>query len=322
MVDFKGLETFVWVVSLGSFNGAARKLNTTQPAISQRIAQLEADFGVQLLLRQSRAVTPTAAGRQLLGYAERLLGLRTDMLATLRDSAALQGVVRIGVAETIVHTWLPRFIKTVKQTYPGLSIETEVDISPSLQARLMAQELDLAFMLGPLTAVEVRNRVLCHHRTVFVASPDLAIPRPATLRDIAAHPIFTFPRKSQPYEIVKSLFVRPDLPNVSLNTSASLGTVRLLALEGLGVAVIPLEIVRADVESGALVLLDTELSIPDLTFTASWLAAPDALQVELVAEIAVRIARESETRNPSVGPARDERGGSAAVLPAAISAAG
>ena len=42
MVDFKALETFLWVVTLGSFRGAAQKLNTTQPAISQRIAQLEA----------------------------------------------------------------------------------------------------------------------------------------------------------------------------------------------------------------------------------------------------------------------------------------
>ncbi|MCO0638187.1 LysR family transcriptional regulator [Lutimaribacter sp. EGI FJ00014] len=38
MVDFRGLENFVWVVALGSFRGAARKLNTTQPAISHRIA--------------------------------------------------------------------------------------------------------------------------------------------------------------------------------------------------------------------------------------------------------------------------------------------
>lgn len=49
MVDFKALETFIWVVTLGSFRGAAHKLNTTQPAISQRIAQLERELGVRLL---------------------------------------------------------------------------------------------------------------------------------------------------------------------------------------------------------------------------------------------------------------------------------
>ena len=46
MLDFKSLETFLWVVTLGSFRGAAQRLNTTQPAISQRIAQLEREMGV------------------------------------------------------------------------------------------------------------------------------------------------------------------------------------------------------------------------------------------------------------------------------------
>ena len=61
MVDFKAIETFLWVVTLGSFRGAAQKLNTTQPAISQRIAQLEGDMGVQLLKRDRRAATPTSS---------------------------------------------------------------------------------------------------------------------------------------------------------------------------------------------------------------------------------------------------------------------
>jgi DNA-binding transcriptional LysR family regulator len=59
MVDFKMLETFVWVANLRSFRGAAEKLNTTQPAISMRIAQLEEDLGVRLLERDRRLVSPT-----------------------------------------------------------------------------------------------------------------------------------------------------------------------------------------------------------------------------------------------------------------------
>eukprot|EP01035_Chromulina_nebulosa_P046462 gene46462-62940_t len=57
MVDFKAIETFLWVVKLGSFRGAAQKLNTTQPAISQRIAQLERDLGVRLLQRDRKRAT-------------------------------------------------------------------------------------------------------------------------------------------------------------------------------------------------------------------------------------------------------------------------
>src|SRR3954465_9304274 len=106
MTDFKALETFLWVVTLGSFRGAAQKLNTTQPAISQRIAQLEREMGVKLLQRDRRAALPTPSGRQMMVYAEKLIALRSEMLASIGDRSAMRGVLRLGVAETIVHTWV------------------------------------------------------------------------------------------------------------------------------------------------------------------------------------------------------------------------
>ena len=121
MTDFKAIETFMWVVTLGSFRGAAQKLNTTQPAISQRIAQLEREVGVKLLQRDRRMVLPTPSGRQLMVYAEKLIGLRSEMLAVVGDRSAMRGVLRLGVAETIVHTWLTQLIKSVNHTYRSRS---------------------------------------------------------------------------------------------------------------------------------------------------------------------------------------------------------
>src|SRR5216117_1349799 len=105
MTDFKAIETFMWVVTLGSFRGAAHRLNTTQPAISQRIAQLERELGVKLLNRDHRVASPTPSGRQMLIYAEKLIGMRAEMMAEVGDRSAMRGVLRLGVAETIVHTW-------------------------------------------------------------------------------------------------------------------------------------------------------------------------------------------------------------------------
>jgi DNA-binding transcriptional LysR family regulator len=292
MVDFKGLETFVWVVALGSFRGAAQKLNTTQPAISHRIAQIEEEIGSKLLTRESRNVTPTPRGRQLLSYAEKMIAMRAEMLAALRDVAAIRGVVRLGVAETIVHAWLPDFIKEVNRCYPHLSVEIEVDISPSLRSRLLAQEIDIAFLLGPLTAPLLRNRLLCEYPIGFIASPSLGVPNPATVHDLATFPLITFARKTQPYELVKSLFNRPDLPAIKLHASASMATVVHLALEGIGVAVIPYQLVEDELDSGKLQLIRTDVTMPQLSFCASWLESPDTLAVELVVDIAARVARE------------------------------
>ena len=294
MVDFKSIETFLWVVTLGSFRGAAQRLNTTQPAISQRIAQLEREMGVKLLNRDHRVASPTTSGRQLMVYAEKLIGLRSEMLAAVGDRSAMRGVMRLGVAETIVHTWLSRLIKSVNTAYPNLSLEIEVDITPNLSARLVAQEIELAFVLGPLSISSVRNRPLCDYPIGFLASPSLGLGNgPLTVHDLAKFPIITFPRKTQPYEIVRSLFNRPELPPIRLHASASLATVIHMAIEGLGIAVIPTAIVENELADGRLQLLSTDLKISPLTFSASWLASPDTVAVELVADLAGKIAQSS-----------------------------
>ena len=294
MADFKALETFLWVVNLGSFRGAAQKLNTTQPAISQRIAQLEHEMGVRLLQRDGRVASPTPSGRQMLGYAEKLIGLRSEMMAAVGDRSAMRGVLRLGVAETIVHTWLSKLIKRVNETYPNLSLEIEVDITPNLRARLLAQEIELAFLIGSVAASNAQNRALCDYEVGFLASPALGLSgRTLSVHELAKHPIITFPRKTQPYEIVRSLFNLPELPPIRLHASASIATVIHMAIEGLGIAVIPTAIVQNELADGRLQLLTTNLQMQPLTFGASWLSSPDTVAIELVAGLAAQLAQES-----------------------------
>lgn len=303
MADFKAIETFLWVVTLGSFRGAAQKLNTTQPAISQRIAQLERELGVKLLQRDHRVASPTPSGRQMMIYAEKLIRLRSEMLAVVGDNSAMRGVLRLGVAETIVHTWLSQLIKSVNQAYPNLSLEIEVDITPNLRARLLAQEIDLAFLLGPLTASSVRSRVLSHYPISFLASPALGFGQDKlTVEQLAKFPIITFPRKTQPYEAVRSLFNRPELPPIRLHASASLATVIHMALEGLGIAVIPTAIVESELADGRLQLLSTDLQIPPLIFSASWLASPDTIAIERIADLASTISQAGGFMNEATTP--------------------
>ena len=70
------LKTFLWVVKLGGFHKAARKLNTTQPSVSSRIASLEARLGTQLLRRTTRRTSLTDAG---LAFYERSVRILADL---------------------------------------------------------------------------------------------------------------------------------------------------------------------------------------------------------------------------------------------------
>lgn len=199
MQDFKTLETFVAVATLGGFRAAAERLNTTQPAVSQRIAQLEHHYGARLLERTSRVVTTTDKGREFLAYAERILRLGAEMRSALSEPGAMRGTLRLGVAETIVHSWLPGFIGHVARQHPAIAVEIEVDTSPLLRGRLIAKEIDLAFLLGPLTDPLVRNLPLNRVPLAFLASPDFALPNlPLSVAALAQLPLITFARHTQP----------------------------------------------------------------------------------------------------------------------------
>jgi len=291
MIDFKALETFIWVVNLRSFRRAAEKLNTTQPAISMRIAQLEDLLGIRLIERDRRAVAATPKGLQLLGYAERLIRMRAEMIEAVGDPAAMRGIVRLGVSESIVHTWLPALIERVNAAYPNLELEIEVDDSASLHERLVSRDLNLAFLLAPAGYSSVPSRPLCTFSVAFVASARMKLPRKAIeLNDIARWPIVTFSRNTQPYIALRELFARNGLRPI-IHASASLATVVRMALDGIGIAVIPPAILKDIAPAGPLRRLKTKVELPRLNFVVAWPAAPDNPAAQKVAEIAVATAR-------------------------------
>lgn len=294
MIDLKALETFLWVARQHSFRATAERLNTTQPAVSQRIAMLERELGVALFHRTTRRVTLTAKGRVLLDYAERLIKLRSEMIAAVGDPAAHDGTLRLGITETIVHTWLPRLIERTEQVFPRLSLEIEVDTSPNLAARIAAREIDLAVMLGPVTEPGLGTRELCRYPVGFVASPRLGLPaRRLTMADIGGHTIVTFARNTRPYADIAALFARAGARPTRIHASASLSTIVRMARDGLGIAAIPPVIVAEEVAQGRLQIVRTTVELPSLLFCAAWLDTADPALLATVVDLAAAIAAET-----------------------------
>ena len=151
MFDFKEVEAFVWITRLGSFRLAAQHLHLTQPSISERINKLETTLETRLLERTRRPVQPTLKGREFYRHAEALLEARQKALSMMELNTPFQGVLRLGVVETVAHSWLPGFLAELARRYPDLTLELEVDSSPGLAAMLTAGDIDLAFLMGPVT---------------------------------------------------------------------------------------------------------------------------------------------------------------------------
>lgn len=294
MPQLRSLEIFYWVAKLKSFRGAADHLHTTQPAVSQRIAALETDFGVRLFERTARSVNLTPKGRELLDHAERMLRLRAEMMRAVAAPAALGGLLRLGVSETIVHTWLASFIERVNATYPRVVLDIVVDVSPNLRDALVGHELDLALLLGPISQPNLINYDLCQYPLAFVVRSDLDLgPKPVPLERLIETPIITFPKTTRPYLTLRELLTRADLPPPRIFSSSSLSTIVRMTQDGIGISVIPPVVIRNELDAGALRIVETEVSLPGLNFTAALQNSADGFIADPVARLAISIAEES-----------------------------
>lgn len=294
MPELRSLEVFYWVAKLRSFRGAAERLNTTQPAVSQRIAALEAEFGLKLFDRVARSVSLTPKGRELLDYAERMLRLRADMMKAVATPSSLSGVMRLGVSETIVHTWLARFIERVNATYPGVILDIVVDVSPNLRDALVVHELDLAFLLGPVSQPNMTNFDLCRYPLAFIARAEADLgPEPVPLARLTETPIITFPKTTRPYLALREMLSRNHLPPARIFSNSSLSTIVRMTEDGIGISAIPPIVIRRELEAGVLRVVRTEIELPELVFTASLPMTPDGLVAEPIAHLAIEIAQDS-----------------------------
>jgi DNA-binding transcriptional LysR family regulator len=289
-MDLKALESFFWVAQLGGFGLAAKRLNTTQPAVSQRIAGLEHELGTRLFVREPRRVAPTAKGRELLAYAEQMLRLRAEMLKSAAASDAFRGHVRLGVAETIVHTRLTDLVKGVHANYPSITLEIEVDTSQKLRNNLLDGSLDIVILLGPVIEPNVRNLEYVRYPLEWVASTALGLPRQrVALHDIARLPVITYPKGSRPPLDIRDLFLRAGIADFRIFSNASLSTMVKLCLDGLGVAVIPPRVIERELAAGALRIIDVAgARLPDLSFTISYLMSAEAHLLDAIAALALR----------------------------------
>lgn len=287
-MNLRFLEAFVWVARLSSFKAAADKLSTTQAGISSRIATLEDQLGVRLFERDRRSVTLTFQGSELLPMAENMLELHVRMRAAAGAAAKTTGTLRIGVMETVVHTWLPTLLSRFSRRYPKITVELHSDTTPRLRDELLRGRLDVAFLSESITEGFIENRAIALLALRWVASPALPL-APGTLRleDIAAYPVISFQRESIVYRSVLQLAGDTGLGSrLRVSFFSSLAAMIELAKTGFGVAPLPVAVVQGEVERGELVLLDVDPPLPPLSVYASQRAEPALAEIDELIQLA------------------------------------
>lgn len=294
LLDFRTLEAVIWIGRRGSFSEAAERMNTTQPAISHRVQQFEQSFGVQLFHRVKPRVLLTDQGRDFIRYAEPIMHLREQLVTRVAQPEKLTGRLSLGVVETIVLSWLPSFLRFFCTAHPNIEIKISVNDSPTLRSRLLAYDLDLAFITGSVEDPVIRSRLLSRSRMGFVGSVAARYPEKILIQQLAETPLITFARGSSMRTVLGSLFDAPGLPQPQVHTSNSLATIVHMVREGLGLGFIPLSVASSYIRSGELMEVKTSLDSDDISFSACWLATPAKGHVALAVDLAVQVAAEYE----------------------------
>jgi len=161
------LRAFVAAVDAGSLTAAGRHVHRSQSALSMQIAKLEQAVGRAVLVRTPRRLDLTAAGRELLGHARRLVALHDEAVQAMR-SGALRGRLRVGVPEDYAVPYLAPVLREFAQRHAGVELGLACEQSTLLIPRVQRGEIDIAVVTRDRAG---RGRPLFEEPLAWVGAP-------------------------------------------------------------------------------------------------------------------------------------------------------
>ncbi|MCV6591987.1 MAG: LysR family transcriptional regulator [Silicimonas sp.] len=253
----KQLEAFTFVVDLGSFRAAAQALGTTQPNVSARIAALEDTLDCSLMQRDAGAVRLSEAGVRLLPMARATLRAAEQFLEVADRRDLIAERLRLGVTELVASTWLHDFLRAFNARYPSVSVELEVDLSREITRRLTDRQLDLALQTGPFKEEISGHLALGRFPYIWAACPARlrALAGRMSLADLFDHPILTHARTSAATLALIEEARKQNLSRAAISTISSLVACKSMALDDMGIALLPCHVLREELATGQLIEL-------------------------------------------------------------------
>ncbi|MFK7874507.1 MAG: LysR family transcriptional regulator [Paracoccaceae bacterium] len=287
-ITLKQLEAFAFVVDTGTFRAAALALGTTQPNISARIAALETSLKVTLLIRDAGSVRLTLDGEKLLRKTRKVLWAGEALIEEAGRQELIEETLRLGVTELVACTWLQCFLRLMKDAYPNLRIQLEVDLSTAIDGRLMEGQLDLALQTGPFKSKVFASHALGQELYCWVGHPDIVQNVSATpsLPELFDLTVLTHAKHTQACAALHEMAAMQGLRRERIVHSSALSACLPMVLEGLGVALLPERLVQGEILAGDLHKIDADWLPDPLSFFARYAPARSALYVEKAARIA------------------------------------
>jgi DNA-binding transcriptional LysR family regulator len=240
---------------------AAEQLNFTQPAITGQIHALEQDFGVMLFDRVGKKLFITEAGRELIGYAEKLLAIYDEGRKAL---SAHPGHIKIGIDTTTVNYFLAPYLQAFKERMPLCSLTLEMCSSAAVVPKGLAENrFDLGIIQKEMSLDYLTGFEMFKEQLVWVVHPRLAEKHNNSM-DIMDYPLLEYKIGGlfrSLYEKVLGDARDKNGPSIVYNDSEAM---KNSILQGLGCGALPLNMARKLLEDGSLIEF-TNFQRPDFS---------------------------------------------------------
>jgi DNA-binding transcriptional LysR family regulator len=249
-MELRPLRYFCAVAERGSFSQAARALHVSQSAVSEQVAGLEGEIGVQLIDRSRRAIRLTAHGVLFLPEAKKVLAAAEYAVEVARRSERSEiGVLRVGFFAGGIGAHFPNVIRAFRQRYPQVRVVlAEMNATEQWQA-LLDGEIDVGFTRSFTRDTPQGQKLeseVVHRDEVFAVLPrtHAAVPGPVDLRALAHEPFVMCERETSPalYDKVMELCAEAGFAPRIANTSAVWRSIVMLVQAGEGIALLPLNL--------------------------------------------------------------------------------
>lgn len=263
------IETLFWIARLGTFGAAAQRLNTTQPAISARIRELEGHLGIALFRREGRTMALTPAGRQLVRDSEPLWARFQSVLIGCGDMAEASGILRMGAGEIAAASCLPAFAAALNADMPNVSLEVEIALTADLIQQLLGGRTDLAFAAGRIAHPALRTAPIGTVDLLWLTSPATL----SAMERTQAVSTWSLSSHSPLYQLMKDAIAASGKPSRPVNLCNNVRTMIDIVLAGGGIGIFPHPMVRQHMSEGRLVPVPGMADIPAVQFQVAMRAA-------------------------------------------------
>jgi len=245
-MELRHLRYFVTVAEELNFTRAAKRLGINQPGLSLQIRQLEKEMATALFYRRTRGVELTTAGKLLLEEAYVILKqVEEAKVSVRRRGRGETGRINIGSAGgTYFHPLIPAIILEYRTHYPDVVMFPQASVTSLLVARLLAGQIDAAFIRSPVSDSEDLALDLLVDEPAVLAVPtghSLSRSTSAPLRAFAEDTFVLFPREfnSGNYDAIIAACQHVGFSPKLGQEAPEIGSVIPMVAAGLGVSIVP-----------------------------------------------------------------------------------